>query len=313
MSSKPLHPTYDWIDLNAFPSIGHSYLFNNAFFLGDNFPEYIQDWEHRPRETDPQYHKPYPIRLNFVLVLLDLQGSLEIQLNLKRYSLQKGDLLLASPGDLGLFLNASADFQYLVIAIQDSRFFDHADKEMTVDFRKQLMQHPVFSLSASDQLTFKNLYVLLGRKLTEPGFQFKDQLIKTYLSVMAIYGRQWLLDIEKDKPAGGVSENRQQQLFNRFMEELNQHFREQHEIAFYADKLCITPKYMSQIIYQVSGKFAKDWIQEHLILESKALLKSNKYTVLQISEILNFPNPSFFSQYFKRAVGCTPKQYQNSL
>lgn len=312
MSSKPQNPTYDWIDLSMLPRIGHSLMHDTSFLLADNLQEFIPDWENRPRQNDMASVQPYPIRLNFVMIHLCLKGSLDVQLNLKDYCLSSGNLLLGTPGDLGVFKHASDDLQFLVIAIQDARYFDNADKEMTVDFRKQLMRHPVFSLSEADTQDFLSMYRLLGRKLSEPDFQFKDELIQKFLAVMAIYGRQWLEDERKESVDSGVSENRQQILFNRFMEELNLHFREEHEIAFYADRLCITPKYMSQIIYQVSGKFANEWIREHLILESKALLKSNKYTVLQISEMLNFPNPSFFSQYFKRAVGCTPKQYQSS-
>lgn len=74
--------------------------------------------------------------------------------------------------------------------------------------------------------------------------------------------------------------------------------------------LCVTPKYLSQVVYKVSGRFAGDWISDYVILEAKAMLKSRKYTIQQIADMLNFANQSFFGKYFKDKVGCSPSEYQ---
>jgi AraC-like DNA-binding protein len=66
------------------------------------------------------------------------------------------------------------------------------------------------------------------------------------------------------------------------------------------------------VIKKASGKSANDWISEHVLLESKALLKSTTMTVQQISDELNFPSQSFFSKYFKQYVGISPKGYRNT-
>ena len=83
-------------------------------------------------------------------------------------------------------------------------------------------------------------------------------------------------------------------------------------IMYYADLLCITPKYLSQVIKSVTGRLAGEWISDYVILEAKALLKSNKYTVQQVCDMLNFANQSFFGKYFKRKTGMSPKIYINS-
>lgn len=308
MSAKPEKPTYDWLELGAIPFTGHAFNYKHEFVLFDNLPEYIPDWENRPTFNEPAFQAPVPIRLNYVHILLCLQGELITQVNLRDVRLRSNQVLLGTPGDLCVFKSATEDIRFINIAIKNPQYFDMAPKEMTIDLRKMLMQNPVFSLSQTDADAFLSIYRMLGRKLSELDFGYKEELIQNCLSVLSVYGRQWV----QARPQEVAAETRQVELFNRFMEELNQHFREEHEIAFYADKLCITPKYMSQLIHQASGKFANEWIRDHIILEAKALLKSGKYTVLQISEMLNFPNPSFFSQYFKRNVGCTPKQYQNA-
>ena len=75
----------------------------------------------------------------------------------------------------------------------------------------------------------------------------------------------------------------------------------------------LTPKYLSQVIYQASGRHAGEWIKDYVILEAKILLKSGKYTVQQVGDMLNFANASFFGKYFKAATGCSPKQFQKGL
>lgn len=81
-------------------------------------------------------------------------------------------------------------------------------------------------------------------------------------------------------------------------------------MAYYADKLCITPKYLTIVVRNTSGMSATEWISRIVINNAKALLTGTQMTVQQISNKLNFPNPSFFGQYFLRHVGKTPKEYR---
>jgi AraC-like DNA-binding protein len=79
---------------------------------------------------------------------------------------------------------------------------------------------------------------------------------------------------------------------------VKENFKEQREVGFYANKLCLTPKYLSKVIRDSSGSSAGEWIDNYVALEAKALLKSTNMTIQQISEELNFPSQSFFGKYF---------------
>ena len=105
---------------------------------------------------------------------------------------------------------------------------------------------------------------------------------------------------------------RQEEIFQRFISEVETYYRRERSVKFYADLLCISPKYLSSVIYKVSQKLAGEWIDAYVILEAKTLLKSERLTVQQISERLNFPNQSFFGKFFKRCSGMSPKEYMNS-
>ena len=81
-------------------------------------------------------------------------------------------------------------------------------------------------------------------------------------------------------------------------------------MSFYAKQLNITPKYLSSVVKEVSGKTAARWIDESVILEAKALLKYSGMSIQEIAYYLNFPNQSFFGSYFKRNTGMSPSQYK---
>ena len=76
------------------------------------------------------------------------------------------------------------------------------------------------------------------------------------------------------------------------------HFKENKDVAFYADKLCITSKYLTMVIKETSGKSAKDWIVEYIILEIKALLKNTNLNIQEIAIKTNFANQSSLGRFF---------------
>jgi AraC-like DNA-binding protein len=99
-------------------------------------------------------------------------------------------------------------------------------------------------------------------------------------------------------------------IVNKFIKLVKKNFKHERQMSFYADQLNLTPKYLSLKIREITGKSATDWIDDYIILETKALLKSTNMTVQQISDKLNFPSQSFFGRYFKRNTGMSPKEYR---
>lgn len=94
---------------------------------------------------------------------------------------------------------------------------------------------------------------------------------------------------------------------------LKKEYQNHHTVNFYADKLNITPKHLSEILKKQTGKTAGEWISESVILEAKVLLQNHKYSVAQISESLNFSDQSVFGKFFKSHTGQTPLEYKKSI
>jgi len=95
-------------------------------------------------------------------------------------------------------------------------------------------------------------------------------------------------------------------------EELFEHCKEQHVVTFYAEKLFITPQYLSLILKELTGKSANKWIDDALIVEAKMLLKAPQATVQQVADILHFSDQSTFGKFFKKHMGISPMEYRKS-
>ena len=107
-----------------------------------------------------------------------------------------------------------------------------------------------------------------------------------------------------------ASTTHDKEVFNEFLQLLSQQNQKRQRVSYYADKMNISPKYLSSICKKVSGKNPMRWITENAMQDCYALLKDTDLSVKEISNRLGFPNPSFFGQYFREQAGVTPMEYR---
>ena len=101
-------------------------------------------------------------------------------------------------------------------------------------------------------------------------------------------------------------------LTNRFIALVQQNYRKERFLDFYAEALEISPKQLSRTIKKETGFTAVQWIEKFVILEASVLLRSSNLNIQQIADELNFPSQSFFGKYFKKVTGLSPKDFRNS-
>ena len=140
---------------------------------------------------------------------------------------------------------------------------------------------------------------------------FREGALQGYTPVL-MFNAYYYFTKMKNNVNSSSEYNRNQEIYSRFIQAVQKNYVQERSITYYADLLCISPKYLSQVIKNVTGRLAGEWISDYVILEAKALLKSNKYTVQQGCDMLNFANQSFFGKYFKRKTGMSPKAYMKS-
>lgn len=299
------------LNLETIPFDEQACTFDNRVFLAGDFDDTTprRDLSHAP--TIRRFlTAPYPFKIQFSMMHLCLGGRMRVRLNLNEYELHPNSLMIVTPGSIGQCLEISSDCRIVLVALSNNSIISEDNSEGALIVRKFLARRSLLELTDAQTSEILAIFRAMRDKLRQPDFRFKHDILKGYLQVL--YGEICQLMAPLVEAQEASQGSRKRQIFDRFIEELRQHYASERSIQFYADRLCLTPKYLSQVIHTVSGRYAGDWIRDYVILEAKALLKSGQYTVQQVSDMLNFANQSFFGVYFKKAVGCSPTAYKES-
>lgn len=245
-----------------------------------------------------------PILMPEMRIIILRKGWMEPTINLIPRHYEAGTLIFGGPdsvvqierasNDLSDFgLSMSSDLFTLAVGGRVPKAFDGHLR----DFSLQLSPDDVDFLDRLHHLLY------LSTRQQEHSSQVTLHLISSFLWFVS---QRW----SQHEETALRSMTREQRLFSDFIQLVNRDVRQQHQVEYYASKLCMAPRYFSTLIRQVSGKPPKEWIDDALLTQVKIELKYTEKTVVQISDDNNFPNPSFFSKFFKRLTGMTPMEYK---
>ena len=244
-----------------------------------------------------------PFTINDYRLGMIVRGEADINFNLVDRHLSSGTLVYLGPGSIINPIRLSDDLEIYGIGLFADFPMPFASGNMPAALNGQVrdFQLPV---SADDLQTARNILDTLWHLVHQPDYH-RPTASSLVAALMHHYDR--LFHLQADTLA--ATRSREQTIFDRFIQLVNQHCREEHKISYYADRMCLTERYLGTVVRQTSGTTAKDWIDRALITQTKVLLRHSNHSVLQISEELNFPNPAFFSKYFKRLTGITPSEF----
>ena len=247
-----------------------------------------------------------PYRLQEGRIAIITNGRARVLINLIEYIFRPNYISLIAPGSIIQIIDTSQDFDAHMIAIEHN-FLPVSGKEEFFAHFLQRKKNLLLPLTTTEQVQIENFITVMWDVLQEP--VFRKEVIQHLLAGL-LYNIEY---IAKNK---GQSESspltHQNDIFQRFISLVNTYSKTERNVSFYADKLCLTPRYLNTVIRQASQQTVMDWINQSIILEAKVLLKHSNRLVYQISDELNFPNPSFFSKFFKRMTGMTPQEYQKN-
>lgn len=247
----------------------------------------------------------YPFKTDMLTATICIKGSAEGSANLQKIITQPNSFNVILPGQIITHDYQTADFEARHI-IMSSKFVD----TLGLDNRFSLFNshNNIISTILSDYeleaiLTF---YEMLKWNITHRN----DYILETvrHMTLAFFYGFSHTFQ----QNITSKQTNRPQQLSDDFLMLVKQHFKQEHSLEFYANKLCVTPKHLTTTIKSTTDCTAKEWIDKHLLLEAKALLKSTNLTIQQIADTLHFTSQDVFSKYFKHHIGITPKEYRKS-
>ena len=250
------------------------------------------------------------VKVQAAALLLVRRGSVDVELDLKHYKLEAGSLFVVFPEQVVRAKNVSENFDPICIACSKNMIDELIIRfDDTTRLILKIRENPLMQLERVEFEQMNSSFEFLKKKFeTTDMNSCRLQILKNYL-IGLLYE---CIGMRSDPATADVVKSRGQVLFSQFIDLVVEHHREQHSVKFYADELGITPKYLSAVAEEQTGKNAKRWIDEHIALDAKVLLRSSSRDIQKVSKILNFPDVSFFGKFFKRLVGISPKAYRKT-
>lgn len=250
-----------------------------------------------------------PFRIDMTMAIIYEQGSADLKINMRDYHIEAPAVLLVLNDQIYQSAGQSEDLRSKVIlmsrSFSDSLF---ANSSEILPLKSSIMKNPVMKIE-NEENVFGQFFQLLQNIAASPRQEFKIESAR-HLTLSMFYGYSHLKhEVNEVKSTN----SRQEEIFTKFTELLERHHKKEREIAFYADKMCITSKHLSQVIKDYTGKTALGIIEEYVISEAKSMLLSTTMSIQQISDELNFPSQSVFGKYFKRVAGISPSEYRNRI
>ena len=245
--------------------------------------------------------------LGYLTHALCLNGEAEVELIGRKYRLHRGDSFILRKSEQGELISRTEDFEILnVFAVTE--FIELATPMSNYGMRggMLLFQNPVMPLNEEQTERLRRSMVYIEECLAMTGHLFyRDMLLNAVQRMIidffdfhaALYGNETITT-----PAAILMEG-----FLRLLEQGE--FREHRDLAYYADRLCVTSKYLSETVKKYSGYPANHWINRYTALDISRLLRNPNVTIQELTDMFGFSSPTVFGRTFRRETGMTPKEW----
>ena len=260
----------------------------------------------------------HPCRFDGYLAFFCYRGHFDVEVNLRTFQVKEGSLFVYTPGNIvrvsGIAPEDKRDVHFLVIAVSNNLMrMTRFDFNKLYDESLRLLENPCVVISGRERDICKK-YLDLVKDISAASLpNSRDAISSLITSIFYLTGALW---------ADRLSEARQKTEDNRsvrskavledFLTLVRDNHNRERSLSFYAEKLYLTPKYLSKLVKTVSGKSAHEWIDSFVILEAKNMLKYSDMSIKTIVWELNFPNQTTFYRFFKAHTGMTPSEYRKS-
>ena len=250
-----------------------------------------------------------PMQIGFLLIVLCTEGEVTFTLGGREQHMEAGDLFISFGEQI--IQEEHADRNFHAKAFLMTRQFAQnciVGLNMMWPYLLYLMKNPVLKMDSEEREWLENCYHLIRRRLSQMSGRYTREA--TVSLVRAFYFEICnLLDARVQPDQSGV-QNRAYAIFDQFIRLLSQHFKQERSVEWYSNEMCLTPKHLSEVVKQVSGKTAGQWITTMVIIEIKNLLKHTTLSIKDIAQDMNFPNQSFLGKYFKNVEGISPSDFR---
>ncbi len=247
------------------------------------------------------------------VILLCREGSAEGSVDLFRGTIRRNTLIFLLPGTSFRLDDRTPDFRMEYCAFSHDLFIEIAGRFDPAFFRL-LEEHPFFDPSEQIAEGAKFWFQMVGYTYRDRENRFRDIIIRNRLQNLFLesYDKMQRFSEQFQERRTSEPSNRQSELLHRFIGLVKEHCTREREVSFYADKLCISTRYLSAIVRKTTQEAAKTLIDRAVVLETKHLLQSTDLSILEIAYRLHFPDQSYLGRYFKKHTGQSPSAFRKS-
>lgn len=235
-----------------------------------------------------------------------LEGRAVLSVNFRKFGLKKGDFMIVYSDTYPMFVQTSPGFS-LSYCILSPEFSYEAAHPVSIEFLDFLFDHPVFLIPNNKKDILEQWWQLIFYYDDMDNHQ-KRLLVRNHIQNLLISLDGGVAPIMQKQ--NEVTNSRSQVIFAKFYQLIWKHYREHHDVYFYADKLCITPYYLSRITNGIVGQSPKKLIDYYIILEMKMVLETSDITINELAEKFYFEDASYMCRYFKRQTGVSLSGYR---
>ena len=252
----------------------------------------------------PQYTSE-GLAIDCALVLHVLKGTARIRCNFEIIEEQADSVVLFNPDDIIKVEQRSPDFEVEILAfssfIQLAALNQLENVNISALRRSMILDTPETASAASGMV-----------RLLRPAIDACTVRELYFISVMQLRAFYMLYQVmlRRNQIEVDAFKSRGDKLFFKFRQLLGEHYRESRSVAFYADKLCITTRYLTNIVQARYGKSPKEAIDTYTVMQIRLDLLQTDITLTELAYKYHFSSPSFFSDYFRRNAGCSPQEYR---
>lgn len=281
----------------------------------DNYQDdvLILEFDHTSIDDLKSFAPMNPSRFDSIIFIGITEGEMDIQIDYVSYTATKHSIVLIMPTHITHFIVSRNNLKGWVLVISKAYAENSAHRNQQPSAILSYMQFKKNPLTLFEPNEYKMLY----NSLDFVRSKMRQQAHLFYKEMLNLSLKMFLLDLGniymgKREHFTTPMLSRKEELFVDFQTLLREYCKKQHDVKFYASKLCITTQYLSSILKEQSGKSASQWIQEALMVEAKSMLKSPRINVQRVSDELNFPDQSTFGKFFKKHAGISPMAFRKS-
>ena len=290
------------------PYNSHIPIFNtdkvDSILTFDN--DYFQMVEYQPnKNVFPEY-----FRIDHYAVEILLEGEMLCSINLHRLQAKAPCVITLLPDFVLHVDSASENCKALILAHNDKFADDLQMSDYSYRAKQAAIAYPCNELKEEQLQTTVQYFRLLQNILRQQTYNPNTHDCTLKLTCSLFHYLQGSFS-ELYKRQAALS--RAEQLTAGFFSLAEQNFFIHKNIAWYAEQLCVTPKYLANVIKKTTGKPAGSWLDDYIILQAKTQLSTSQLSVQQISDHLGFKNQSHFGTFFRREVGLSPRAFREKM